>query len=174
MHHGLSLPCRRGSPTYPLDLTVALSALLSATMGAAFFILPLVMLVASAIFVSMRFRKAKREGFDKKKEWIAIKPALRDPVSVGTMLLLSGFIVVSFITGRLVLSDYSQLISDAFVAYWDAVTDWEDPLSSSSISFKGGVLVVFMSAAVVAHALNGHFRTRWEMADRTHQKERLG
>lgn len=150
-----------------------MSALLSATMGAAFIILPLFMLAASATFVVLRFRRARAESMDMKREWALSKPALRDPVSVGLMLLLSGFIVVSFVTGELDVSDYARLASDAFAAYLAALTDWNDPFTSRSISFKGGVLVVFMSAAIVAYALVGHFRTRWKLVERGHLNERL-
>jgi hypothetical protein len=153
---------------------MATTALLSATMGAAFIILPVLMLFASAAFVVLRLRRARAESIDLGKEWAVIKPALRDPVLTGVMLLLSGFIVVSFVTGELDLSDYSGLVADAFRAYGEALTEWEDPLSSRSISFKGGVLIVFMSAAVVTYALIGHFRTRWKMAEKAHATERLG
>jgi hypothetical protein len=150
------------------------TALLSATMGAAFIILPAFMLLTSAVYIVLRFRRAGAESIGLAKEWAVTKEALRDPVLTGTMLLLSGFIVVSFVTGDLDLSDYSGLVGDAFTAYGEALTDWDDPLSSTSISFKGGVLVVFMSAAVVAYALVGHFKTRWKMAEKAHATERLG
>jgi hypothetical protein len=153
---------------------MALSALLSATMGAAFIILPSMMLIASAVFVALRFRRARAASMDMKREWALVKPALRDPVSVGVMLLLSGVIVVSFVTGELDVSDYGRLVTDAFDAYRDALTEWDDPLSSRSISFKGGILVVFLSAAIVVYALVGHFRTRWEQVERGHLNERLG
>jgi hypothetical protein len=149
------------------------TALLSATMGAAFIIIPVLMLGASAVFILLRFRRAREQSIDFGKEWTVSKPALRDPVLTGAMLLLSGFIVVSFLTGELDASDYSGLLGDAFAAYGDALTDWEDPMSSRSISFKGGVLVVFLSAAVVAYALFGHFRTRWRMAEKAHATEGL-
>jgi hypothetical protein len=154
-------------------MTVALSALLSATMGAAFIILPVLMLVASATFMVLRVRRARTESIEMKDEWAASKVALRDPVTVGVLLLLSGIIVVSFVTGELDLSDYRDLVQDAGRAYWTALTEWDDPLSSRSISFKGGVLVVFMSAAVVLYALIGHFRSRWKLIEKTHLNQRL-
>lgn len=153
---------------------MALSALMSATMGAAFIILPALMLVASAAFMFLRIRKARAESIGMKDEWAASKQALRDPVTVSLLLLLSGFVVVSFVTGDLDISDYGGLVRDAFRAYWVALTEWDDPLSSSSISFKGGVLVVFMSAAVVAYALIGHFKSRWELIEKAHVSQRLG
>ena len=150
------------------------TALLSGTMGAAFVILPILMLIASAAFVFLRLRRARAESIDPKKEWEVSKPAIRDPVLTSLILLISGFIVVSFITGEFDLSDYAQLVGDAFASYRRALTNWEEPLSSQSISFKGGILIVFMSAGVVVYALVGHFRTRWEMAERAHATERLG
>jgi hypothetical protein len=152
---------------------MALTALLSATMGAAFIILPLFMLLGSAVFLLLRFRRARAESIALGKEWAVSRRALRDPATVSLMLLLSGFIVVSFVTGELDVTDYGGLLSDAVTAYWDAISEWEDPLSSESISFKGGILICFMSGAVVAYALFGHFRTQWKIVERAHLNERL-
>jgi hypothetical protein len=152
---------------------MAVTALLSATMGAAFIILPLFMLLGSAVFLLLRFRKARAESTALGREWAVSRHALRDPATVSLMLLLSGFIVVSFVTGELDVTDYGGLVSDALAAYWDGISEWEDPLSSESISFKGGILIVFISGAVVAYALVGHFKTQWKIAERTHLNERL-
>ena len=143
-------------------------------MAAAFIFFPLGMLLGAAVFVTARLRRASREHSDFKKEWALSRAAVRDPVTGGVLLILSGVIGVSFISGRVRLDDYSDLISDAVDAYRRAVTEWTDPLSSESISFKGGILIVFVSAVIVAYSLVGHFRSRWKAADKIMAAERLG
>ena len=130
------------------------NALLIVTMGISFYLIPLLLLCATVVFM---LRVGKTIGFGDRDR---IKSIVRDPIIVTIVLIVGGVMMVSFLTGRLSLSDYLSVPGEATGILWRSLTEWEDPLSSSSIALRGGVLIAIVSVTIVAVTITSYFRTR--------------
>lgn len=127
--------------------------LMIVTMGISFYVIPLLLLLATSLFM-WRVRRLTPRDDD------AIKSIVRDPIIVTLVLIAAGLVMVSFLTGRLSLSDYVSVPAEAFVILWRAISEWEDPLSSSSIALRGGVLIAVASVVIIAVTITSYFRAR--------------
>ena len=128
--------------------------LMIVTMGISFYLIPLLLLTATIVFM-LRARRSPALQED-----AAIKNIVRDPIIVTVVLIVGGFMMVSFLTGRLSLADYLSVPTEAFDVFWRSITQWEEPLSSSSIALRGGVLIAVVSVVVIAVTITSYFRTR--------------
>jgi hypothetical protein len=148
-----------------------LRALLAITMGASFFLLPFVCYLATTVFVIAYLRRSRltRMGFN--EHWSRLRPVIRDPLRVATILLLSGIAMIAMIGGDFGLENYASTPQAAVEVLIDSFTNWNDPLSSRAIAVRGGVLIVLMSCLFVTTTLVSYFRHRWttvtESSDRS-------
>ncbi|MDQ4144304.1 MAG: hypothetical protein M3198_11280 [Actinomycetota bacterium] len=140
--------------------------LLVITMGIAFYLIPLILVLGISLFL-WRWRGVSDPG-SRGTGGLALRPILKDPIAVTLVLGIGGFVMVAFLTGRFSFADYLSVPADALDVLWQSLTDWRDPLSSESIALRGGVLIAIASAAVVSAALLSYFRGRL----RTHVEER--
>lgn len=131
--------------------------LMVVTMGIAFYLIPLLLIVATLWFLWRRRSLTQyRDDDDKKRLWTVI----RDPIGVACVLFVGGFVMVSFLTGRLSIDDYVSVPIGAADVMWRSLTEWDEPLSSESIALRGGVLIAIVSVIIVATTLSSYFRSR--------------
>lgn len=133
--------------------------LLAITMAAVFFLLPLLCYLATAVFVTAYLRRRRRLAVSPR--WADLRPVVREPLRVATILFLSGIAVVALIGGDLALENYASPAVAAVDVLGDAFTNWNDPLSSRAIVVRGGVFIVLLSCIFVTVALVSYFRNRW-------------
>ena len=126
------------------------------TMGIAFYLIPVILLGATTLFL-WRARSMHQEAGTRRAQTRAVS---RDPLVVAGVLAASGFVMVSFLTGRLSLADYLAVPADAFDILWASMTQWGDPWSSDSIALRGGVVIGLVSVAIVVATLRSYFSTR--------------
>ena len=132
------------------------SELLIVTMGIAFYLIPLLLLVATLVWLwKGRHLIRDREGARGFARFV-----VRDPLLVSLVLFVGGFMMVSFFTGNLSLAEYLSVPRGALDVFVDSVVTWEDPLSSESIALRGGVLIGVASIVIVATTIVSYFRTR--------------
>ncbi len=128
--------------------------LMIVTMGISFYLIPLLLLCATAVFM---WRVAMTVGFGDREK---IKGIVRDPIIVTVVLVVGGLMMVWFLTGRFSISEYLSVPREAAAVLWRSLTEWEDPLSSSSIALRGGVLIAIASVAIIAVTITSYFRAR--------------
>ena len=133
------------------------NSLMVITMGISFYLIPLLLIVATAVFI-WRWR-ATRSSAEPRLPPVP-REAIRDPLIVAIVLLVSGVLMVAFLTGRLSLDDYLSVPGDALGVLSETVTDWTDPLSADAIALRGGVLVAVASTVIVAVTLLSYYRER--------------
>lgn len=138
------------------------NSLMVITMGIAFYLIPLLILVATAVF-GWRWRATP--AFSPANDKPVPKDAVRDPLIVSVVLLVSGVLMVAFLTGRFNFADYMSVPVDAFEVLTDAVTDWSNPWSADSIALRGGVLVALASTVIVAVTLVSYYKGRLRRRD---------
>ena len=138
------------------------NSLLVITMGIAFYLIPLLILGATAVFV-WRWRVTHTSPSD------GISPlpkgAIKDPLIVSIVLLVSGVLMVAFLTGRFSFADYLSVPADAMGVLAEALTDWSDPLSADSIALRGGVLVALASTVIVGVTLVSYYMGKLRRRD---------
>ena len=93
--------------------------------------------------------------------WAELRPVVRDPLRVATILFLSGIAMIAMIGGDFGLENYANTPVAALEVLVDSFTNWNDPLSSRAIAVRGGVLIVILCCAFVTTTLVSYFRHRW-------------
>ncbi len=136
--------------------------LLVITMGIAFYLIPLLLGVSILVFL---WRIRAVSGARGRPRADRLRAALKDPITVVVVLLVGGFVMVAFLSGRFSLADYFSVPLDSFKVLSRTVTEWDDPLSSESIALRGGVLIGIVSAVVVAVTSRSYFRARLDQLD---------
>ena len=141
------------------------NSLMVVTMAIAFYVIPLILLVATALFIWRWRTRAKLRPRAGERGTAGVGDVPKDPVIVAAVLAVSGFAMVAFLTGSLGLGHYVRVPADAARVLGRAVTRWEDPLSSDSIALRGGVLIGLASTIVVVVSLRSYFRNRLASLD---------
>ena len=139
-----------------------INSLMVITMGIAFYLIPLLILIATAVF-SWRWRVTRLSAAHTKSP--VPKAAIKDPLIVSIVLLVSGGVMVAFLTGTFNFADYFSVPADAVDVLTEAITDWDDPLSADSIALRGGVLVALASTVIVGVTLVSYYRGRLRRKD---------
>ena len=125
-------------------------------MGISFYLIPAMLLAATLTFLwKGRHLIRDREGARGFTRFV-----IRDPLLVTLVLFLGGFVMVSFLSGNVSIDEYLSVPRGALDVVVDALSEWEDSLSSESIALRGGVLIGIVSIAIVAFTIVSYFRTR--------------
>ena len=138
-----------------------MQALLAVTIGASFFFLPLVCYLSTVTFFALYVRRADVAEMSWGERWEQLRPIVRDPIRVATLLFLSGVAVTVMIGGSFRLAEYADAPITTLEVVAESFTNWNDPLSSRAIAVRGGVFIVLLCCAGVTVALVSYFRNRW-------------
>ncbi|MDQ3986307.1 MAG: hypothetical protein M3280_07380 [Actinomycetota bacterium] len=143
--------------------------LLMVTMGAAFFVIPFVVLLCSAIFLAFWLRGSSANANTKRHLSDAV-PVLKDALTVAVVLSLTGFATVLFLSGDVSLGDYVSVPKRVLEVLEESVTDWTQPFSAEAIAVRGGVFIVVVATTGAAVALISYLRRSLAETDPSSQR----